>query len=158
MCLETLIYLSVGSSAHRFAPRNRALYHTHTRAGKCLYSLRYNIIIIIKIMMGVMMSIKVRCPICNGSGKVEGNFGGSCGRYDEKCACPACCGTGMQEVSDDCYKPCRKYVPYYPWTPYIPCTPQPWYSQPTTIWCGTGTSQSSSAGFGQTTNYTSKSI
>ncbi len=53
------------------------------------------------------MKVKVRCPVCNGTGGVEPDFGtGSihshgggyvCDKSTKRC--PACNGTGMQEVT-----------------------------------------------------------
>lgn len=78
--------------------------------------------------------VKIKCPVCDGDGKVPSDFGGGCPGGAKK-QCPACCGTGMQEVSDSCWKPCRKTYSYYPWNP----CPQPytpiWYTQP---YMGTG--------------------
>jgi len=51
--------------------------------------------------------MKVRCPICNGTGGVEPRFGsGSCDTptYTSTASskiCPGCGGTGMQETYND---------------------------------------------------------
>lgn len=37
----------------------------------------------------------IRCPVCNGSGKVSGRSCNSCGG-DKKTVCPTCKGTGKQ--------------------------------------------------------------
>jgi hypothetical protein len=107
------------------------------------------------------MSVKIKCPVCDGKGKVPGDFGGAgCPAYTT-ITCPACSGTGMQEISSDCYKKwkqCRdRYVPYIPWTP---CYPQPWYTTPVT-WtvtndtsCG-GLNLSQANKWGNTTSSTS---
>lgn len=88
---------------------------------------------IIEILESIM-SVKICCPVCNGKGKVDSDFGGGCPGGSKK-QCPACCGTGMQNVSEDCYRPCRKtYVPYYPWNP----CPNPWYTTPTITWSSSG--------------------
>jgi len=41
-----------------------------------------------------------RCPICNGSGKVESTFGGAGDPYGAKLTCPGCNGTGMQWMNE----------------------------------------------------------
>ena len=56
--------------------------------------------------------MKVRCPICNGTGGVEPCFGTGYvmsttdGYTSNVCAkqCPGCQGTGMQEVPDVRYE------------------------------------------------------
>ena len=55
--------------------------------------------------------MKVRCPICNGTGGVEPQFGTGCvNQYPMSCSsskiCPGCFGSGMQEVPSAPY--------YYP--------------------------------------------
>jgi hypothetical protein len=63
-----------------------------------------------------------RCPICNGSGMVEPNFGGPATGTSK--TCPGCNGTGMQwrnesvsypeQTTTIIRKPCRKqYKPDY---------------------------------------------
>ena len=49
--------------------------------------------------------VKIRCPVCNGDGRVPESFGNPKGTmYDRKPkTCPACDGTGIQEVSDYAY-------------------------------------------------------
>ena len=89
------------------------------------------------------MTIKVRCEVCGGSGKVEGTFGGRCGRYDEKINCPCCNGCGYQEICEDKYAPWRRCRDRY--VPYIPCPqPYPWYAQPTKYWSISSTDTGSS--------------
>jgi len=81
--------------------------------------------------------VKIKCPVCCGTGKVDSDFGGGCPGGSKK-SCPACCGTGMQDVSDYVWrrKPCEKKI-VIPWT--NPCPPYtypytPWYTAPTITW------------------------
>ena len=66
-----------------------------------------------------------RCPVCNGKGLVEPNFGGP-GTSKQ---CPGCDGTGMQWISESQpvpFNPCppRKIKPYIPWdNPFAPSPP-----------------------------------
>jgi hypothetical protein len=81
-----------------------------------------------------------RCPVCNGSGLVEPNFGGV-GNNETSKICPACKGTGMQfveetktitkivefqkiiEIPVPC-KPKKKFPePIFPQPPYFPRNP-----------------------------------
>jgi hypothetical protein len=62
-----------------------------------------------------------RCPVCNGRGKVESEFGGGIRGGPEK-ECPACKGTGMQYIPEACPKkprPPQQPFPGNPW-PYQP--------------------------------------
>ena len=102
------------------------------------------------------MSVKIKCPVCDGEGKVHGDFGGAdCGRW-KKITCPACSGTGMQTIGDDCYRKwqrCRgQYIPYIPWTPCYP-QPQPWYTTTQTGWTITGTSSCGGLNLSQSNDY-----
>jgi hypothetical protein len=72
-----------------------------------------------------------RCPICNGKGTVESEFGGGT-PYGPRITCPGCKGTGMQYKPEDPptpFNPCPK--PYKPWknplepNPWKPCPPSP---------------------------------
>lgn len=91
--------------------------------------------------------VKITCPVCYGTGKVDSDFGGGCPGGAKK-QCPACCGTGMQEVSDYEY---RKRCPerYIPWNP----CPQPYYPWVTPVWYST-TGSTTAAVPTQTTSVT----
>ena len=50
------------------------------------------------------MKLKVRCMVCNGKGRVDGDFGcpnPTIGDQLTTKTCPGCQGTGMQEVTFD---------------------------------------------------------
>lgn len=94
------------------------------------------------------MSIKVCCPVCGGKGKVDSDFGGGCPNGSKK-SCPACCGTGMQEVSDYVYRRCPdRWINPCP-QPYI----YPWYAAPTVTW-----SSQCSPATGSTVNFGSNQM
>jgi hypothetical protein len=65
--------------------------------------------------------VKIRCPVCNGSGSVEPGFG--CGgevTSDKSCKkCPACEGKGWQEVQYPAALPAWREFPIIP--------PSPWH-------------------------------
>ena len=94
-----------------------------------------------------------RCPVCNGSGLVEPNFGGL-GNGTSK-TCPACKGTGMQFIKEEqeirvveipkiieVLVPCKEPKKYKPWPdPFKPTDPlnppfYPPYRRPPPSWCG----------------------
>jgi len=80
-------------------------------------------------------TIKIRCPVCFGTGKVSAEFGSGVktNEYveDGKKTCPACDGTGMQEISYVMELPLNPLPnPNNPWVPipnYVPWVPIPNY-------------------------------
>ena len=129
MCHETLIYFSVEYA------RFKKVY---------IVSNTYIILMILMITLESWRSsmVKIKCPVCCGTGKVDSDFGGGCPGGSKK-SCPACCGTGMQEVSDYAWrKPCPNRFWINPYQPYTsPCNP--WYTTPSVTW--TVTNQTGSA-------------
>ena len=67
-----------------------------------------------------------RCPVCNGKGKVESEFGGG-SPHDCPQSCPACEGTGMQFVSESTGIKIVKIQrpPLKVWPPTNPFQPRP---------------------------------